>query len=154
MEEEEDVYKENEEALHGRTASTALLCQALDTLDLVNMYIASTHDQVCTCISSVDDELRGLKGPGLAQALPAHTHAAGVADLRLADHHSDGAAGNMATILLDVHKVLPNLFRHKGDACTETRTGGGGALQQRRRFPCVHARVGCRLTDVSISQHL
>lgn len=112
----------------------AELRQVLDTLDLVNMYMASTLDQVCTCISSVDDELRGLKGPGLAQALPAHTHAAGVADLRLADHHGDGAAGNMATVLLDVHKVLPNLFRHKGDACTETRRGGG-ALQQRQRFP-------------------
>lgn len=66
-----------------------------------------------TCITCVDDELSWLKCPGLTQTLAAHAYAAGVSDLRLADHNSNRAAGNVATILLDVHQVLTDLLRNK-----------------------------------------
>lgn len=38
-------------------------------------------DMVRTCITSVNNELSRLKGPGLAQTLAAHTHAASITDL-------------------------------------------------------------------------
>lgn len=68
---------------------------------------------VFTSVTSVDDELGGLKCPGLAQALATHTHAAGISNFRLADHNSDGTTGNMATVLLDVHQVLSDLLGNK-----------------------------------------
>lgn len=74
-----------------------------------------------TCFTRVDDKLCRLEGSGFAQALTAHTHSAGIADLRLADHHRYGAAGDMATVLLDVHQVLASLLRNEGNTCKGQR---------------------------------
>lgn len=68
-----------------------------------------------TCFSSVDDEFGRLKRASLAQALAGHAHTAGITDLRLVDHDRDWAAGNMASILFNVNKVLANFFGHEGD---------------------------------------
>lgn len=79
--------------------------------------IGAHFKKVCTCITSIDEELGRLKGPGLAETRATHTHTAGIANLRLVDHHRDRAALNMLTVLPDIHQMFPNLLRNKRDAC-------------------------------------
>lgn len=70
--------------------------------------------RLCTCISSIDDEVSRLKRTSFAQSLAGHSYPTGVCDLGLLDHDRNGAAGNMATVFLDVDEVLARLFGYEG----------------------------------------
>lgn len=85
----------------------------------VDVHLAGTLDgqaePTVACITGVNDKLCRLKGVAFVEAPARDPHAAGIPDLRLADHHWDGAARHMLAILLHMHQVLACLLGHERD---------------------------------------